>query len=65
MLAAPGGLETVLREVCGLDPESPLGREVVRLYRRHEERERERDSEREQEYARVITPSLVRVALAA
>jgi mannitol-1-phosphate 5-dehydrogenase len=34
LLARPGGLQTALEEVCGLDPADPLAVEVTRQYRR-------------------------------
>jgi mannitol-1-phosphate 5-dehydrogenase len=60
MLGAPDGLTTVLTDVCGLDPHGLLAHEVTRLYRRQERRPRHQGR-----HSTVVTPSLVRAAIAA
>ena len=60
MLGEPHGLTTVLTDVCGLDPYGLLAHEVTRLYRRQERRPRHPGR-----HTTVVTPSLVRAAIAA
>jgi mannitol-1-phosphate 5-dehydrogenase len=61
MLGEPDGLRTVLSHVCGLDPHGLLAHEVTRLYRRQERRPRRPG----RQHPTVVTPSLVRAAIAA